>query len=86
MKKLYGSLLCEDCVEAIEFLDKKQIKYKFIDICSSMSNLKEFLYFRDHRNEYEEIKKEGYIGIPLIVDTDNKIYLLEDIYNIKEEN
>ena len=43
MPKVYGSMLCPDCVEAKEYFEKVNYKYEFINITESMKNLKEFL-------------------------------------------
>ena len=42
MPKMYGSMLCPDCVEAKEYFEKINYKYDFVNITESMANLKEF--------------------------------------------
>ena len=49
MPKMYGSMLCPDCVEAKEYFEKINYKYEFVNITESMANLKEFLHLRDTR-------------------------------------
>ena len=44
MPKVYGSMLCPDCVEAKEYFEKVNYKYEFVNITESMKNLKEFLW------------------------------------------
>ena len=83
MSKMYGSMLCPDCVEAKEYLKKINYKYDFVNITESMVNLKEFLYLRDTRKEFEEVKSLGYVGIPAILTDDNKIILGDDVLKIK---
>ncbi|WP_427170981.1 glutaredoxin [Fusobacterium nucleatum] len=83
MSKMYGSLLCPDCIEAQEYFKKINYKYEFINITESMENLKEFLYLRDTSKEFDEIKDLKYIGIPCILTDDNKIILGDDILKIK---
>ncbi|MEZ7724797.1 glutaredoxin [Fusobacterium periodonticum] len=83
MPKVYGSMLCPDCVEAKEYFEKVNYKYEFINITESMKNLKEFLALRDNRKEFEEVKKLGYIGIPAILTDDNKIILGDEVLQVK---
>ena len=83
MPKVYGSMLCPDCVEAKEYFEKVNYKYEFINITESMKNLKEFLALRDNRKEFEEVKKLGYIGIPAILTDDNKIILGDEVLEVK---
>lgn len=68
MKKItvIGSNLCPDCLAVKEYLSQNDISYDFIEITESLQNLKTFLSFRDNRAEFDNIKKEGKIGIPLI--------------------
>ena len=70
MTKVYGSILCSDCVEAKEYFEKVNYKYEFVNITESIANLKEFLKLRDTRKEFEVIRNLGYVGIPAIL-TDN---------------
>ena len=83
MPKVYGTMLCPDCVEAKEYFEKVNYKYEFINITESMKNLKEFLALRDNRKEFEEVKKLGYIGIPAILTDDNKIILGDEVLQVK---
>lgn len=55
-----------------EFLSKNDVKFAYIDITESMLNLKMYLKYRDNRPEFEEIKKAGRVGIPLIVINDGE--------------
>lgn len=68
MKKItvIGSNLCPDCLAVKEYLSDNNISYDFIEITESLQNLKTFLAYRDNRAEFDNIKKEGKIGIPLI--------------------
>ena len=83
MSKMYGSILCPDCVEAKEDFEKINYKYEFVNITESMSNLKEFLHIRDTRKEFNEVKSLGYVGIPAILTDNNKIILGDDVLKIK---
>ena len=83
MSKMYGSMLCPDCVEAKEYFEKINYKYDFVNITESMANLKEFLHIRDTRKEFDEVKSLGYVGIPAILTDNNKIILGDDVLKIK---
>ncbi|HBM79387.1 MAG: hypothetical protein QME45_06605 [Clostridiales bacterium] len=50
-----------------EFLSNNDIRYAYLDITSSIFNLKMFLKYRDNRHEFDEVKKSGRVGIPCIV-------------------
>ena len=43
MLKIYGSMLCPDCVDCCADLDNTNIPYEFLDFADSVKNLKEFL-------------------------------------------
>ena len=83
MPKVYGSMLCPDCVEAKEQFEKVNYKYEFVNITESMKNLKEFLALRDNRKEFDDVKKFGYVGIPAILTDDNKIILGDEVLQVK---
>ena len=83
MPKVYGSMLCPDCVEAKEYFEKVNYKYEFVNITESIKNLKEFLALRENRKEFEDVKKLGYIGIPAILTDDNKIILGDEVLQVK---
>lgn len=68
MYKIYGSEMCPDCVECKYNFDYYKIEYEFIDITSSLSNLKEFLRLRDSSSFYDKCKQKGLIGIPTLID------------------
>ena len=62
--KLYGSVLCPDCVDAFDILKEKNIDYDYVDINESMKTLKEFLKLRDNRDEFKEVRENSNVGIP----------------------
>ena len=75
MIKIYGSLLCKDCVECKAELDAAGVPYTFLDFSENLTNLKEFLAIRDTHVLFAEVRKEGKIGIPCIVGEDGNIML-----------
>lgn len=79
MLKIYGSMLCPDCVACRAELDLAGVDYVYLDFSDSLRNLKEFLVLRDGP-EFEEVRKNGSIGIPCIVDGSGNICLDWSIY------
>ena len=78
--KIYGSMLCPDCVRCREELDKAGIPYEYLDFGDNLKNLKEFLAIRDGNPLFDEIRREGKIGIPCIVKEDGTVSLDYTIY------
>lgn len=75
MLKIYGSMLCKDCVRIKADLDKAGVAYEFLDFGEKLSNLKEFLAIRDGNPLFDEIRATGKIGIPCIVKEDGGVTL-----------
>jgi len=75
MLKIYGSMLCKDCVACREDLDSAGVVYEYLDFAESLANLKAFLALRDKNPIFAEVKEDGRIGIPCIVREDGSIAL-----------
>lgn len=75
MLRIYGSMLCPDCVECRNDLDQSNVEYEYLDFAESLLNLKEFLSIRDKNPVFDEIKREGKIGIPCILEEDGTVIL-----------
>lgn len=73
MKKCYGTDLCINCVETKKYIKENNIEIDFIDITESIENLKEFLSLRDNNEIFDEVKKQGRVGIPCFVDESGNI-------------
>lgn len=69
---VFGSKHWPDCEPAKEYLSENNIKFLYLDISESMFNLKKFLDYRDTREEFDEIKKSGRVGLPCIVINDGE--------------
>ena len=67
MLKIYGSMLCPDCVQCRADLDQAGISYTYLDFSDDLRNLKVFLALRDSHPVFEKARAEGFIGIPCIV-------------------
>lgn len=74
MLKIYGSMLCPDCVQIRKDLDAAGVEYEYLDFSESLSNLKEFLILRE-LPIFEEVKQRGGIGIPCILRDDGSVAL-----------
>jgi glutaredoxin-related protein len=74
MLKIYGSMLCPDCVRCREELDKAGVEYEYLDFSENLKNLKEFLLLREGPL-FDAIRAEGKIGIPCIQREDGSVPL-----------
>lgn len=75
MLKIYGSMLCKDCVECVEDLKKANVEFEFLDFADSLLHLKEFLAIRDGNDQFNAAREKGSIGIPAIVKEDGSVTL-----------
>lgn len=80
MLKVYGSMLCPDCVDCCADLDKAKVEYEFLDFSADLRNLKAFLMLRDEKTAFDAVKREGAIGIPCILREDGSITLTWEEY------
>lgn len=74
MLKIYGSMLCPDCVQIRKDLDGAGVEYDYFDFGESLLHLKEFLKLREDPI-FAEVKAKGGIGIPCIVREDGSVTL-----------
>lgn len=74
MLKIYGSMLCKDCVDCRADLDREGVSYEFLDFADSLLYLKEFLALREN-SIFNDVKAAGAIGIPCIVRQDGSVTL-----------
>ena len=75
MLKIYGSMLCKDCVECVSDLKKANVEFEFLDFADSLLYIKEFLKIRDENPLFCSVREKGSIGIPAIVKEDGSITL-----------
>ena len=75
MLKIYGSMLCPDCVDCCADLDNRSVEYEFLDFSHSLKNLKEILSLRDTLSVFASVRENGSIGIPCIVRDDGSVTL-----------
>lgn len=74
MLKIYGSMMCPDCVQCREELDRAGVAYEYLDFADSLLHLKEFLKLREG-DAFAEVRVNGSIGIPCIVTEDGNVHL-----------
>lgn len=73
---LFGSNHCVQCATALEYLRSNHINFEYVDITGSGKNLKRFLKMRDSMPLFDDVKKEGRIGIPcLSVNDGEQVFL-----------
>lgn len=75
MLKIYGSMLCKDCVACVQDLEKAGVAFEFLDFSQELVNLKTFLAIRDGSPLFAEVKAAGGIGIPCILEEDGAVSL-----------
>ena len=75
MIKIYGSMLCPDCVQCRQDLDKAGVAYEYLDFADNLRNLKEFLSIRERELLFKDVRANGSIGIPCIVKEDGTVTL-----------
>lgn len=75
MLKIYGSMLCKDCVACVEALTRGGVPFEFLDFAADLGSLKAFLAIRDGNPLFDEIRGQGKIGIPCIVREDGTVTL-----------
>lgn len=75
MLKIYGSMLCPDCVKCREDLDHARVAYEYLDFSENLRNLKEFLKLRDECEIFDSVRSEGKIGIPCLLKDDGSVTL-----------
>lgn len=80
MLKIYGTMLCKDCVACTEQLTKVGKAYTFLEFSENLLWLKEFLAIRDRDQQFDPVKAEGRIGIPCIVDETGNVSLNWDAW------
>ena len=65
---MYGAPICGDCVTRKEQLANiENLELDYHDITASTANMREFLKYRDQESLFDDIKREGRIGIPFFI-------------------
>jgi len=80
MLRIYGSMLCPDCLQCTEDLDRAGVAYEYCDFSENLRNLKEFLSLRDSEPCFGPVREKGKIGIPCIIQEDGAVSLSWEAY------
>lgn len=64
---IYSSEYCGNCPPCKDWLAAHGIDFTVIDITSGMLPLKQFLKYRDTRDEFAWIRENNKVGIPCMV-------------------
>lgn len=64
---LYYTPLCADTPAFRQALDSVGIAYEAIDITESIANLKQFIRLRDDNPAFDDAKRWGFVGVPVLV-------------------
>lgn len=77
---MFGTNACKDCVEAVEKLNERGADYMYLEFSENIANLKKFLKLRDTDVLFDEVKKEGKVGVPCFKLSDGTMTLsLEEV-------
>lgn len=80
MLKIFGSEQCPDCINCKRDLDAAGVEYLYLNISENLLFLKKFLKLRDENEVFADIRRNGKIGIPCIVDEDGSVSFAWDQY------
>ena len=72
MIRAYVMSTCNDCIDIIDQL-RDDDRIEVIDIGEHVKNLKEFLRLRDNNKAFDEIRKNGYVGVPCFIKEDGSV-------------
>ena len=72
MIRAYVMSTCNDCIDIIDQL-RDDDRIEVIDIGEHVKNLKEFLRLRDNNKGFDEIRKNGYVGVPCFIKEDGSV-------------
>jgi len=70
MLKVYSSQYCPHCVVFKYNLDLYGLEYELIDINTNIHHMRDFLALRDKDENFIEVKKQGRVGIPCLIEDD----------------
>lgn len=82
MIKIYIMKSCPHCAYIIPQVQSRS-DYKIIDIGEDVHDMREFLKLRDHSPVFDEVKKEGRVGVPCFVREDGSITLKPEAVGLK---
>lgn len=87
-KIVFGSSMWVSCGPFKEKLEQSGIRFLYLDITSSLGFLKKYLEVRENAPQFEPIKEQKLLGLPVLVvgDNDKIIFDIDELDKfIKEE-
>ena len=76
---VYSSIHCGACPAMKAWLTAHGVEYTTVDISSGMLPLKQFLKYRDTREEFAPIREAGRVGLPcIVINKGEKILFMPD--------
>ncbi|MDO4197846.1 MAG: glutaredoxin [Erysipelotrichaceae bacterium] len=74
MIKVYGSpKICKSCRNLKHIIETRKLIMEEIDIIENTSNMRAFLQIRDNSSAFDDVRKNGRIGIPCFVKEDGTV-------------
>ncbi len=77
-RKIFVSDKCPDSVPVMELIAKENLDIEVVNITESMSELKEFLGYRDRDDFFAQARAEGRVGIPVLMYGDGDMFFWVD--------
>lgn len=81
---VYGMSTCPDCA-AVQRQISGNERFRMVEIGEHVKKLKEYIRLRDRSPIFDELKKDGRIGIPCFLLEDGTITLEPEDVGLKEE-
>ena len=79
MITLFISGNCKDTPAALKAFSESGIDYRLVDIAENMTNLKEFLHYRDNSSFFKSVKMKNNVGVPsIMINNGDKFYLFSE--------
>ena len=74
---LFYAETCPDTAPFVAELDRLGVDYDEVEIMTSLPNLKQFIRLRDSNAEFDNLKANGYLGIPALLLVNGDVVLDE---------
>lgn len=85
MITIYGMPSCPDCAYVHDQIEGRDDEFDYVDIGEHVRNLKEFIHLRDTEPVFDEVKKNGWLGIPCFVTEDGKVTVTPEEVGLKSK-
>ncbi len=85
MITIYGMPSCPDCAYVHDQIAERDEEFDYVDIGEHVRNLKEFIHLRDTEPVFDEVKKNGWLGIPCFVLEDGTVSVTPEDAGLKSK-